>query len=112
MVERYGVIFIDEFELVLRIYETTNNEWKLVYYYSKNFAGVTQTTLKDGISTTITSIFSEQHAQHIAEWKLCARAATNNVLNEITNLTGLPVEVLTQTREQELLCKGMFTELW
>lgn len=112
MIERFGVLLIDGFELILRIYETNENEWKLVYYFSKNFTGTPAQHIPDAATTTIAMLFSDEYTQHIAEWRLCARSAENNLTQEIAALTGLHIEYLTTQREQELLCKGMFTELW
>jgi hypothetical protein len=112
MIERFGVILIDDFELILRVYETTQKDWRLIYYFSKNFTGIPATQIFDAASTTIAMLFSDQYTQHIAEWKFCTRSAPNNLIEDITALTGLKAEYLTQQREQELLCKGMFTELW
>jgi hypothetical protein len=112
MVERFGILLVDEFELILRVYETENAEWKLIYYFSKNFTGIPPATLNDALSATMATLFSDAYTQHIAEWKLCARSAPNNITKEIERLIGLSVETVTRQREQELLCKGMFTELW
>ncbi len=112
MVERYGFILIDEFEFVLRIYETTNKDWKLIYYFSKTFTGIPPASLPSTISAMIASLFSDKYTQHIAEWKLSAREAPSMITKELEHLIGVKVEYLSQQREQELLCKGMFTELW
>lgn len=112
MVERYGIILIDEFEFILRIYETTNKDWKLIYYFSKTFTGIPPAALPGTISATIASLFSDKYTQHIAEWKLSARQAPALITNEVEQLIGVKTECLSPQREQELLCKGLFTELW
>lgn len=112
MIERYGIFLVDEFELILRIYETTQSDWRLIYYFSKNFIGIPPADIPDAVSTLIATLFSEPYTQHIAEWKLCAKSAPNTVTEEVAALIGLRAEYLSKQREQELLCKGMFTELW
>jgi Zn-dependent M16 (insulinase) family peptidase len=105
MRERYGVILFDSSNLIVRIYETNTRSWKLVYYFEKSLE-------LHLISDVILDFFASPYAQHIAEWKVCSRNTEEFITSTMTKMTGIPIETLTLAREQELLCKGMFTELW
>ncbi len=105
MKERYGIILFDQSLIIIRIYETNTYSWKLVHYFEKTF------TLEE-ISGILLDFFASPHAQHIAEWKVCARATHDTIIHSIKKMTGILIETLTPAREQELICKGMFTELW
>ena len=35
---RHGVILLDEAEIIFRIYETTDREWKFFHYHSSRFS--------------------------------------------------------------------------
>lgn len=107
MKERYGIIFVDRTQVILRVYETDNKEWKLLQYQEREL-----TIEKNDIADVITELLSLPYSQHIAEWKACSRNLSETLLSNITLATGLQVERLSKLREQELICKGVFTELW
>lgn len=107
---RYGVIFLDETEIIFRIYETSEHEWKLAHYHSSLF--LSQETQTNDILEIIGNFFATEYAQHIAEWKMCSRNHPKKILNELTRTLAIPIEDISLHREQELICKGMFTELW
>lgn len=64
------------------------------------------------LSKEFSEIFASSYLQHIAEWKVSARDTENELLATVQTLTGLKIEYLNKIREQELLCKGMFIEMW
>jgi len=108
---RYGVVLLDDGEVIFRIYEATDHEWKLFHYHSS----VLPSTHAIEVSTILEIIgnfFSTEFAQHIAEWKICSRHHPKKLIEEISRTLAIPIEDISLHREQELLCKGMFTELW
>jgi hypothetical protein len=110
MTGRYGVIFLDETEIIFRIYETTECEWKLSHYHSSLF--LSHETQTNDILEIIGNFFATEYAQHITEWKMCSRHHPKKILNELARTLAIPIEDISLHREQELICKGMFTELW
>ena len=60
----------------------------------------------------IGNFFSSEYAQHIDEWKMCSRHHTKKLARELSKVLTITVEDISLHREQELICKGMFTELW
>jgi hypothetical protein len=114
MEDSYGIIFIDSNELIVRIYEVGNDEWTLQQYFCKNLSAEKShaplTPLI--IINAIIDIFTSPHGEKVIEWKMCGRGIHEKVLNETSEAIGIPIEDLTPMREQELICKGMFTELW
>lgn len=113
MRERFGIILLDGTTLILRVYEINDRQWKLFYYLCTDFPRDSQGQLvKDAISIKLAEVFSLDYLHHIAEWKICARNVIPLLTATIADITNMRVENLTEAREQELLCKGMFTELW
>jgi hypothetical protein len=113
MIDRFGVLLLDQTELILRIYEIHGGNWRLAYYTSKNITATPYSNdQRTGLTAAIADIFSSRDTDHIAEWKVCARETPQQLSEEIRTLTGFSVEYLSPEREQELLCKGLFTELW
>lgn len=114
MRQRFGILLIDRTEIILRIYETTTKEWKLLHYKSVVIPSLppSQRLQERMIIEAISEMLILEETQHIAEWKICARLVPQPILHAISSAIGLEVEDLPLLREQELLCKGMFTELW
>lgn len=110
--KRAGVILIDDNEIIFRVYETHNHQWKLYHYYSGTFSSPSKQTEVSDILEIIGEFFSTDYAQHIAEWKICSRHLPNTLIHDLSRALNLPIEIISLHREQELLCKGMFTELW
>lgn len=111
MNKHYGVILLEINELIFRIYETTDHEWKLFYYYSSlipSSPAVDTSTLVEIIG----NFFITPYAEHIAEWKMCSRNHPKKIIEELSQAIDIPIEDISLHREQELICKGMFTELW
>lgn len=111
MRERFGIILLDEMEIIFRIYETTDHEWKLFHYHSAILPEIRQTVISD-ILEIIGNFFTSNYAEHITEWKICSRHYPKKFISELSQALSIAIEDITLHREQELLCKGMFTELW
>lgn len=105
---RHGVILLDETEIIFRIYETTDREWKLSHYHS----AIVPSFETNDILEIIGDFFTTDYAQHIEEWKIGSRHYPKKVINELSQTLSVTIENISLHREQELLCKGMFTELW
>lgn len=114
MKRKCGIILLERNEIIIRIYEADGQQWRLLYYQSKQVA-YSENHSQDEILAIVEALsecFSANYAQSIGEWKTCARFLPQVVIQTISKATGLAFENLTRLREQELLCKGMFTELW
>lgn len=112
-----GIILIEKTEIAIRIYEVNKTEWKLIHY--QNFEmkfphpSVTyQEEFANEISTVLANFLTTEHASYVAQWKTGARNVSKSTLNRVSASLGLEIENLSGIREQELLCKGLFTELW
>src|SRR5258708_8034164 len=111
VMKRHGVILLDETEIIFRIYETTEHEWKLFHYHS-SLLPEKESSKTTAILEIIGDFFATEYAQHIAEWKICSRYYPKNIIQTLSQALAISVEEMSLHREQELLCKGMFTELW
>lgn len=113
MRQRHGVILLDDSEIIFRIYETTDAEWKLSHYYSSIIKSSSPQQIQaNDILEIIGDFFATEYAQHIAEWKIGSRHLSTTLTHEISRTLDIPIENISKLREQELLCKGIFTELW
>lgn len=109
MDRHHGLILLDETEIIFRIYETTAHEWKLFHYHSSD---IPYEVDANDILEIIGDFFTTEYAQHIAEWKMCSRHHPKKLLMDLSHVLNITIEDMSLHREQELLCKGMFTELW
>ena len=117
MLHIYGIILIERTEIIIRIYEVNKMEWKLIHYQYYQFhplESVTDTkkSLAEEISTILASFFTTDNALYVTQWKTGARGITQSTLNNISSALGIEIDNISLLREQELLCKGLFTELW
>jgi len=114
MKDSYGILLLDKSEIVLRVYQVDDKEWRLLHYFSKHIPDVPQTKSTNPITLIefIIDFLAKPATQDVMEWKICSRGLPEETVKIIAQATGLPIENLRTIREQELLCKGMFTELW
>lgn len=108
---RYGVVLLEDTEVIFRIYEATEQEWKLFHYHSLLIPSPSHNKIND-ILELIGNFFTTDYAQHIAEWKIGSRHHSKQLTKELEQALSITIEPISPHREQELLCKGMFTELW
>jgi hypothetical protein len=101
----YGVILLEKHVVIIRLYEVTLNAWKLVY--SQNIVSEPK-----ALSSILANFFTTKDAQYVTQWKTGARGLPQTLLNNVSASLGIPIDSLTLLREQELVCKGLFTELW
>ena len=111
MYRRFGVILLDTTELIFRIYETTDHEWKLFHYHSSLIPDP-QNVDTNYVLELIGSFFTSEYAQHVIDWRMCTRHHGKTLVKELERVLSISIEDISLHREQELLCKGIFTELW
>ncbi len=107
MKPRYGVLLVDGKEVIVGIYERNKNEYNLIHYEHTGIKKITPTR----VTEVIANIFYSFATEHVIDWKLAARNTSAKVIDDISSATGFPIENITHIREQELLCKGILTEL-
>ena len=114
MKDFYGIILIDGTEIILRVYKTDGTVWQIIYKTIRDLLDKKrekEVTAYD-LAEVIADLFSTTYTQKVIEWRIFARDLPRDTVVEIAQATGLRVELLDRSREQELLCKGMFTEFW
>ena len=114
MKELFGIIFVDGTEVLLRVYKIDDDKWKLLHYDSCDLIDrkLEKSITSYNIAEIIANFFTTTYTQEVIEWRICARNITKETAAEIALAIGLKVEFLERIREQELICKGLFTELW
>lgn len=112
--EFYGIILVDGTEIILRVYQTDGKIWQIIHTTTRDLLDNNRekaVTAYD-IAEVIADLFATTQTQKVIEWRICTRFQPRDTVVEIAHATGLRIEPLERSREQELLCKGMFTEFW
>jgi hypothetical protein len=114
MLDRYGIILLDKTEIIIRVYEVDQKEWRLLQYQSTQLE---KSDDDNGPKTeTVIEILADflvsDNGSHVSEWRVSARGISYPSVKQISSATGMNIETISLLREQELLCKGLFTELW
>lgn len=105
MISIYGIILLEKTQIIVRMYEVNKKEWKLIHY--ENLPAT-----PEEMTAKLATFFTTQNAKYVSQWKAGARGFAQSSLNRISSSLGLEIDNLLPLREQELLCKGLFTELW
>lgn len=109
MIQRCGIILLDTTEITIRIYEIDHTEWRLLQYQNTQLQHVNK-QLTEIIE--ILADFLAEDGTSVSEWKVAARGIPSFTVEHISSAIGMSIEIITPLREQELLSKGLFTELW
>ena len=114
MEEFFGIVLLDGSEIVLKIYTISTKKWQLVHALNhdlldyKREKQITPYTIAEAIA----DLLSASYTQKVIEWRICGRNIAKKTTSEVALALGIKIEYLDRKREQELLCKGMFTETW
>ena len=114
MREKFGIIFIDSNEIIIRIY-TTNSQGQWSIFRHQEYDLETFDSKKVVTAAQMIELIAEaslsKNALHVSEWRIFARDIPEMMLHDISSATGISTELLTVRREQELLYKGILFEL-
>lgn len=113
MGERFGIILIDGNEVIIKIYELDKtNRWRLIRYRDHDLIPYTPTekiTSQEIIEIIAETSFSS-YAVHVNNWRILSRNNNEETIQAVSHATAIQAEVISLSREQELLCKGLLTE--
>jgi hypothetical protein len=98
---KIGIIFIDTTEVIATVYERDHD---LTPFEKDKKMQVPE------IVEIFANISFSQIQTHVSCWKICARNVPEDLVHQVAIAIGLPSELLTLSREQELLCKGILQE--
>lgn len=137
MIHIFGIILLEKTAIVIRIYEVNKHEWKLIHYQNFNLkprltpavhqaigsevidreaqtesAQARRESLAEEINSVLANFLTTDNARYVTQWKTGARGISQTTTNFISSSLGLEIDTITPHREQELLCKGLFAELW
>jgi hypothetical protein len=108
MIQRYGIVLLDATEITIRIYEVDHTEWKLLQYQNTQLQHENKETEIIGILAD----FLAEDGASVSEWKIAAREIPSSIIRQVSSAIGMSIEIITPLREQEIISKGLFTELW
>lgn len=110
---RIGILFVDEFEVVIRIYDI-GECGSTSLFDTKSYDLVPLEGSGRPTAEEIVEIFrwaaGLELSRSVGNWKVIARRVADGTAEEISRILRLPVENLTLVREQELICKGLLSE--
>lgn len=113
MKEFFGIILLDKTEIILRVYQIEDMEWRLFNYFTKTLIPEpTPEKNAESFSYLLHEIMTNSFTEQVTSWRICSRGIEKSILRTVAHEVGMPIEPLTYPREQELISKGMFTELW
>jgi hypothetical protein len=108
-----GIVLLDKSEIVLRVYQIDGTEWRLFNYFKKSISPDTpRKEFPSALSYIVKEIIASSFTRQVSQWRICSRRINKAMLTQIAQEIGMSIEPLSYPREQELLSKGMFTELW
>ena len=109
MIQRYGIILLDTTEITIRIYEVSHTEWRLLQYQNTQLKHA-EKQMTEIIETLADFLVEDGTA--VSEWKIAARGISSSTIHHVSSAIGMNIEIITPLREQEIISKGLFTELW
>ena len=113
MREKFGIVFIDKEEVIIQIFEkATEEKLNLIYNKLYDFATFSnhKTILPGEIVEVIAQTAISKDAINVIDWKICSREVPELIISQISYVTNIKAEILTLTREQNLICRGLAQE--
>jgi len=107
MVAHVGVILIEREEISMHVYQIDGNCHFLLL--SNQHYPLPPVHME--IVNVIAEFLTIGSGYQIEEWKICLRFNSPIIAKQIFSATGLQIESLTLAREQELLLRGMTSEM-
>jgi hypothetical protein len=113
MSAKIGIILLDTTEVIFTVFQHNTSSWSILLKQTYDLTPLEkgQSLQAAEIIEVIANITFSQITEHVAQWKICARGIFEPLAMEIQRATSMPTELLTLSREQELLCKGLLTEV-
>lgn len=110
---KIGIILLDTTEVVFFTFKQQANSWTIVEKQTYDLTPLNkgESLQASEIVEIIANITFSQIPHHVTQWKMCARDVFEPILEEVIRATSMAAESLTLSREQELLCKGLLTEI-
>lgn len=107
MVVHVGVILVEREEIIMHVYQIDGNcHFLLVSSQHYPLPPVHTEVVK-----VIAEFLTIGSQYRIEDWKLCLRFYSPIISKHIFSATGMQIETLTLSREQELLLRGMSSEM-
>ena len=114
MSEKYGVIFLDKAEIIIQVFDKVDKD-VFVKVYDKQYDMETFSTKKTTDISEIVEVIAQtalaRQAINVVEWRICARDIAESIVSQISYITNIKAEILTLSREQNLICSGIVSEL-
>lgn len=105
----FGVILLEKNEVILHVYTfSVSTQFQLLLDYRRP---VTKSTEDISILEEFIHALHKGSLYNVVDWKLCARNIHPSITDDLKAMTGLSIEHLTRDYEQNLILKGMTTEL-
>jgi hypothetical protein len=114
MRDKYGIVLLDKTEIIIKVYEKDIScTPKKIYdkqYEKAAFSSPEELTVSEVIELIAQTALTPE-AINVSDWRICAREVPEVTVSEISHITNIKAEILTLSREQDLICKAVAGEL-
>ena len=112
--QHFGIILLDNTEVLIRLFERDKDSNNILMHSEShdlaNFErGKTGMKAAD-IIEVIAEVSFKGYSFSITDWKISSRNIPKNITKEVSLATGMNIESMTLSREQELIFKGLSSE--
>lgn len=114
MGKRIGIILLDGVEVIVAIFAQSRSlKWEKLFYQvrdSTRFASQKHTDYLEVVET-LADILLFGLKLNIKNWRVLSRNISAEILKQISQVTKLKIKTLDLALEQELICRGVISEL-
>lgn len=114
MSKRIGIILLDNIEVIVAIFTLNRSlKWEKIFYQTRDLTKFESHKQPDylRIVEILAEILLFGLKLDIKNWKVLSRNISDEILKQIAQVTKLKIKKLNLALEQELLCKGVLSEL-
>lgn len=113
MKDNIGIILIDGFEVLIRVYQSIGGGWKQLRSQNRDLSLFQRgKELKSSeVIEVIAEVSLSGYSLGVSDWRIIVRDLSDETIHNIQLATGLKINNLTLVREQELICKGILSEI-
>ena len=114
MKPKIGIIFLDGAEVIVGIYVLNRHlKWEKIFYQVRDLTTFDPKKPIDYLD--ILEVLTERLyfglKSGIKDWQIIARNLSDEILNSLSQATKLEIKILGLKDEQELICRGILSEV-
>lgn len=114
MRKRIGIILLDNTDVIVAIFTLNRSlKWEKIFYQTRDLTKFESEKPPDylRIVETLAEILLFGLKLDIKNWQVLSRNLSHEILKQISQVTKLKIKNLNLALEQELICRGVLSEL-